>query len=554
MVTNLETFLPRPQNTTFFLFLIIILGISIRFFYFPFEVPIVTDGYFSFIYSASTVFAGELPIGYTVGNTGWANFLSLIFSFMEKTDPMYLMDVQRTSSIFLSTLTIIPAYFIFKKFTNYKLAIFGCLLLAIEPRLLLISLEGINYSLFLFLFVTSLALFLKKTNFSLIACFVCISFAVLVRYEAIFLILPFSIMYFRKFGNKNGILRYLVIIFTIAIILIPIGMMRMEATQNICYQHFILGETCGKDGIISEIIGNISFFTKYIIFDEKLDEYVKDDETYRIHFETYDDSSESVFSKSILVGSSKLATFFGLILLPYFLFFIVANIITRIKNRESLKWNFDSTTVFLCTIVMLLPAMYGFMRDINEIRYVLIFIPLVCIISISFRSSVVEKISQDKRILIMLIIFTIILSIAFIEYEKRDYIYDRESFKISKEIVSYTDKTNAFDNAGYIKTAILFNEWPDLPKPNVNGKIDHLFEKISTKNFVDIQEFIIFAKKSNLEYFVVDEKEVLFEELRVKIEKYPYLEKTFDSDYHDYENRFLIFKIDYEKFDKILNE
>ena len=96
--------------------------------------PIVTDGYFSFIYSASTVFSGELPIGYTVGNTGWANFLSLIFSLMEKTDPMYLMDVQRTSSIFLSTLTIIPAYFIFKKFTNYKLAIFGCLLLAIEPR------------------------------------------------------------------------------------------------------------------------------------------------------------------------------------------------------------------------------------------------------------------------------------------------------------------------------------------------------------------------------------------------------------------------------------
>ena len=188
--------------------------------------------------------------------------------------------------------------------------------------------------------------------------------------------------------------------------------------------------------------------------------------------------------------------------------------------------------------------MYGFMRDINEIRYVLIFIPLVCIISISFRSSVVEKISQDKRILIMLIIFTIILSIGFIEFEKRDYIYDRESFKISKEIVSYTDKTNAFDNAGYIKTAILFNEWPDLPKPNVNGKIDHLFEKVSTKNFADIQEFIIFAKKSNLEYFVVDEKEVLFEELRVKIEKYPYLEKIFDSDYHDYENRFLIFKID----------
>ena len=43
----------------------------------------------------------DLPIGYTVGNTGWANFLSLIFTFMEKTDPMHLMNVQRTTSIII---------------------------------------------------------------------------------------------------------------------------------------------------------------------------------------------------------------------------------------------------------------------------------------------------------------------------------------------------------------------------------------------------------------------------------------------------------------------
>ena len=87
---------------------------------------------------------------------------------------------------------------------------------------------------------------------------------------------------------------------------------------------------------------------------------------------------------------------------------------------------------------MLLPAMYGFLRDINEIRYVLIFIPLICIISISFRKSISNKISHDKRIFVSLIIFSIVLSIGFIELEKRDYVYDRESFKISKEIISYT--------------------------------------------------------------------------------------------------------------------
>ena len=547
MTAIFETVLPKWQNASFFLFLIILLGLSIRFFYFPFEVPIVTDGYFSFVYSINTVFDGGLPIGYTVGNTGWANFLSLIFTFMEKTDPMHLMDVQRTTSIILSTLTIIPAYFIFKRFTNYRLVLFGCLLLAIEPRLLLISLEGINYSLFLFLFVLSIAFFLKKTNFSLILCFVCLSFAILVRYEALLLILPFSIMYFIKFRNRKGILRYLGMILVIAVILLPIGMMRIEATQDFCYQHIFLGETCGKDGILSEILGNISFFTKYIILGEQLDEYVRDDQTYQIHFEAQNNPEQSIFFEMVLAGSSKLLTFLGLILVPYFLFFIITNIITRIKNKEGLKWNFDSITILLCTLMMLLPAMYGFMRDISEIRYVLIFIPLICIMSISFRSSISEKISQDKRIFVTLIIFSIFLSIGFIELEKRDYIYDRESFQISKKIISYTDVTNAFDNAGYVKAALLFKEWPELPEHNpISGKIDHSFQKISLKNFVEIEDFIAYADESNLEYFVVDKNEILFEELRNKIDKYSFLEKIFDSDDYDYENRFLIFKINFE--------
>jgi len=62
------------------------------------------------------------------------------------------------------TLTIIPAFFIFRRFVDIKWALFGSFLLAVEPWLLLISLEGINYSLYFFLFVLTIALFLKKTN------------------------------------------------------------------------------------------------------------------------------------------------------------------------------------------------------------------------------------------------------------------------------------------------------------------------------------------------------------------------------------------------------
>ena len=141
------------KRTVFYLVLITTLGLSIRFYYFPFDVPIASDGFFSFVYASKIIFEGTLPVGYTTTNTGWAYLLSAIFTLTDKTDPFQLMMLQRVSTVIISSLTIIPMYFLLKKFVSSKLAIFGCLLFTLEPRLLFISLEGINYPLFVFIFV-----------------------------------------------------------------------------------------------------------------------------------------------------------------------------------------------------------------------------------------------------------------------------------------------------------------------------------------------------------------------------------------------------------------
>ena len=148
-----ETF----QNITkkhqyLYLLLIASIGLIVRFYYFPHDIPIANDGYYSFVYSMKTIFEGTLPVGYTTTNTGWANFLSLIFLGLDKSDPEFLMSIQRSCSILFSVLIILPAFYIFKRFFDPKLALLPCFLLIIEPRLLLISLEGINYSFYFFLF------------------------------------------------------------------------------------------------------------------------------------------------------------------------------------------------------------------------------------------------------------------------------------------------------------------------------------------------------------------------------------------------------------------
>ena len=103
----------------FYLGLIIILGLGIRLYYFPFDIPIANDGFFSFVYASKTIFEQGLPIGYEITNSGWSNFLSMIFFFFDKSDPLYLMEIQRVSSIMFSCLTVIPGFFIYTYFYTF---------------------------------------------------------------------------------------------------------------------------------------------------------------------------------------------------------------------------------------------------------------------------------------------------------------------------------------------------------------------------------------------------------------------------------------------------
>ena len=189
----------KDERTFIYLILIITVGLSIRFYYLPFDIPIITDGFFNFVYAAKTSFELSLPINYLVANSGWSNFLSLFFIFLEKNEPMFLMNFQRSLSAVISIATIIPVFFVLRRFVKVRYALLGCLMLALEPRLLLISIEGVNYNLFLFLFVLSIALFLKRTDLSLVLSFVCIACMTIVRYEGLLLVVPFTIMYFLPF-------------------------------------------------------------------------------------------------------------------------------------------------------------------------------------------------------------------------------------------------------------------------------------------------------------------------------------------------------------------
>ena len=538
------------KNIILYLGLILTLGLILRFYYLPYDVPIVTDGFYSFVYAAKTVFEGNLPIGYGTTNTGWANFLALFFSLSDTSDPFYLMQIQRSLSVILSSLTIIPAFFIFRKFVNIRWALFGCLLLIIEPRLLMSSLEGIDYQLFFLLFVLAIALFLTKTNLTLFLSFGCIACATLVRYEGLLLLIPLSTMYFLKFKDRKSVVKFLGMIFIVIIILAPISVLRTQATESFCYETSF-GIRCGDDGFTHAILAGPRFLSHTL-------NAVSGQEVSEMAIYLFNENNENnektdnyavLFVNKIIVSFSALLKFIGLALIPYFAFFVLYNIILRIKNKKLGKLDWDKKMIIFTTGIMFLAALYAYMRGIEEIRYVLIIIPLVCILSISWTNSVSEKISKNLGVIIILMVLVLISSIIFIEFDKRDLIHDRESLLISQEIIGLTDRTNTFNQDGYVKTAVLIRDWPNLPETNEIGKIKHEFDKFPTGKYDNIKKFILDFRESGLEYLVVDNNNKIFDDLREDPKKYSYLIKRFDSDDWNFKNHFMIYEIDYNLFD-----
>ena len=65
-----------------------------------------------------------------------------------------------------------------------------------------------------------------------------------------------------------------------------------------------------------------------------------------------------------------------------------------IKNIKFPKLDFDKVTILLTTCIMLLPAVYAYGRGIEEVRYALVAMPLICILSIYWTNIISEKISK----------------------------------------------------------------------------------------------------------------------------------------------------------------
>ncbi|MEW6587888.1 MAG: glycosyltransferase family 39 protein [Thermoproteota archaeon] len=510
---NVKIGLRLTKKDVFLLISVITTGLLVRFYYFPYDIPITLDAFSYFLYAMDTMVSGQLPTKYTMPNNGWPLFLSIFFSIFRFENFLDYVTLQRVLTVIFSVLTAIPTYLLCKKFFNQNLAFLGALLVVLTPRIVQNSLGGTTDPFYIFLTTTAVFLFLSKKKIWIYTSFFILALSSLVRYEGLLLLIPFSILFIVRFKAESKIvLRYLMVLGIFTITLLPVAYLRIEAT--------------GQDGLLSHVFGGARVAVTEGSF-------LKESDT------------KFVFQDGIF----GLIKYVSVVLFPLFFIFIPYGLYIFFKKR-----GYEINSLIFIAIFMLIPGFYAYGRGIQEPRYVLVVLPIASVISLYTIEKFLSKTSLTKFILILMLVFIVSSSLAYLEFKKTDYSHEREAVQLSLIIQTLKGGINEFSpESTYVHTATFH----DVKMPLLTSAID--FEpKIIALDGQTVEEGIMNGRKDGLSYLIVDNlntkqnRKPFLNDVFYQEENYPYLIKIFDSKEHGYNYQVKIFKIDYDKFDSII--
>ena len=487
----------------FLFFMIFVLGLSIRIYYIPYELPLTSDAMDNFTFASAISYYGTLPSEWSPPFIGWPVFLSFWFSIINFENTFDTMQIQKILSAVLSVLIIIPVYLLCRKFFEDKIALVGAAIFSFDPRIILNSTLGITEPLFILLGFSSLVTFLKYDKKMIFFSYLLVVCATIVRSEGVFIFFTITILFLIKFKFSKEIIKTLIpCIVIFMIILGPISIYKIE--------------TSGYDGIFQRI----AYGTDEILSNTKQDG-----------------------PNQILGGITLFVKYLGWIMIPILVIFLPLGFIQFLRNRNS-ETNFVLVYLIVCSI----PIFYAYISQAHDTRYLYILYPIFCLISLFAVKKYISKIKNQNRIIGIIIIGILIGSLSFYEYKKMDYQKEIELYKIAEIISKKLSGVNYHPSeTKFIRASELPNEWPFV----MIGSGVHEIKIIQTYDSESLEEFIK-NSRGNLTHLLVDNNEDLPEflhEVYEKGESIIYLEKEFDSKDAGFNHHIKLFKINFEKFD-----
>ena len=508
----------KRNNSLLILFGLICIGFTLRLYYIPYQIPISLDGIDYFAYAVAMSREGVFPSGYILTNFGWSTFLAPIFSTVNSNEMMELMNTQRIMSSIISVSTAIPIYFICKIFFKKNIAILGAALFLFDPRIIENSIFGITDPLFIFFItLTIMFVFIKESKFFYLS-FIFAALASFTRYEGLLLIIPIIVSFFvRKNFEKLTIIKLGIgIILFISIIIF---------INTTAYENSDLD-------ITSPLFSGTTYISNHVLSDNP-----------DIGDKVFDVDAEN---RTQLFASNAITAYLmylGWIMIPILGLFIIPGVFLTKKKITKNK-----ITFFIFLGVISLSPLYAYGRGIEETRYLYPLIPILILFSCQFFNYVSNK-WNIKKITIIVISISIIFSIIFLEYDKKDYEYEEAIYDVSFFIVRNAEGVNDYQG-GNLRTASLENSWPELLPLDERMKMIKSVKKIQSNEYDTLAQFLKNNENNKLTHLVipVNHKTPFLKEIFHNEINYPFLKNVYNSQENGFNNEIKIFEIDYEKF------
>jgi len=497
------------KNDIFLLLVIGVIGIFLRFYYLPLDIPFLSDALLYFSYANDLNFLDKFPTGYNFSNNGWPTFLGFIFNFFPNYELIEFMNIQRITSVVISTLTIFPLYYFLRNFFPKYISLLGLCIFLFEPRIIINSVLGITDPLYIFLITTSLATFFHKNKNYVYLSFICIAISILVRYEGIIWLFTFSILFF--ISNKKRIdyklfLKYGIILVLTFSIIFPMMQIRTE--------------TMGSDQIIPVLQDSIK------------------------SVDTLADGDNKIISIILFFGNGivQLFKYLTWIMIPYLFVFIPLGVIFAIKKKD------NQTKFLIFSVIMVLSTsiLYAYSRGIQDTRYLYPLYPIFIVFGLYFVERIFENVRNKKIVTIIIVFGILISSIFFLEEKSIDIEHESEAIQIMKNVNSITNIINKFDHeSGYIHTNFLLEQNVPILLSDLRSET----RTISYNNDLKLDEFI----KNNYEngtHIVIDnknERPSFFKQLIKNDNSFEYLEKVYDSKDVGFDYHVKVFEINFDK-------
>ena len=540
------------KKTIFFcLAIIVVISIPLKLYTVDFSIPSHTDD-FGYILNAIQYSEGDFFISQKK-NPGWSLFLTPFMSIINSSDFLDYSNFVRVLTITISTITIFPMYVLARKFFNEKYSVIAASLFAFEPHLNYNSGTALSEPLLILVLITSMIFILhNKTKYHYLA-FIFAGLCWWVRLEVIYPVIAIILIYFVVHRSKSNSLRNFSIgIVFLLITISPLFIQRdlqFDDPFYVWYGGTILAGDYAELLTSPEDAGITDFVEKHGILG-LMDRFAN--------------------------GLTNLFNVLFRILYPYLFILIPFGVLFSLRPIDQKLKHIKANWIMILTLIGVLVIPFAI---IDERRYLFTLFPFLIILSTipiqrvtNYGLSTFSFNERQKSIFLVIVVGVVLLlsttftmGVGEFGYGLPNSVLEHEKIEFTKYLVENFDgrilrDETVIDYLAYVSLTSDDNDFKSFKSPRGKNPYPDLYEpgKVVwlSVNGKTIEELITNGETRELKYIGILEKGSYFfpflNDLYYNEEKYPYMEKIFDSDEMNYkEFKIKAFEINYQKFHEL---